>query len=290
VSAMRDPVRVRMSLILHSAHAPLRFRREARGGTAEFVQPSVTKLRGCENSVAKCAARKKNRQARASFILQCLIAHLRLASKVHRVATLQRPKGAALRCAPGIDLDARRRSRDGGRLPAGGGISPCRDGCPPERGVSPTLHAVEGLERIGSPLDHERDRIEAGTGLAAGPWPAAMGTHPASAHLGPGGPLAGAQDLATPIPRPICALRTPCETAASRPARRSPAGRVRASSPFAARDQRRHLHLRLGLLRDPFLRAAAANVPDLGRRPGACLPGPRRYPARLHPRGRPSET
>ena len=70
VSAMRDAVRVRTSLILHSAHAPARFRREVRGRAAESVKPSVTKLRGCENSVAKCVSRKRNRQAWASFILR----------------------------------------------------------------------------------------------------------------------------------------------------------------------------------------------------------------------------
>ena len=51
-----------------------------------------------------------------------------------------------------------------GSVPDG---SPCRDACHPEPGVSPTLHAVEGLERLGSPLDHGRDRIQLAGGLDA---------------------------------------------------------------------------------------------------------------------------
>ena len=73
------------------------------------------------------------------------------------------PQRCLLRALPATAQDHENGAR-GGSAPDS---SPCRDACHLEPGVSPTIHAMGGLEGVGSPLDHELDRIELAGGLDA---------------------------------------------------------------------------------------------------------------------------
>ena len=59
--ADRDAVRVPTTGILHTARARARFRREVCGAESKSREPSVTNVRLCKNSDAKCPSRKRIR-------------------------------------------------------------------------------------------------------------------------------------------------------------------------------------------------------------------------------------